>query len=104
MNILIPKIREVAERISLIENKRKKLADFLKTVKSDIRLSYPVEKSGLTDLRISGVDGGIVKRSLHGFDFVLARGVGVCFCYKNGRVCKVNYYPGKIPNPDFLVL
>ena len=104
MNVLIPKIREIAERISLIENKRKRLADFLKTVKSDIRLSYPVQKSDLGDLKISGVDGGIVKRSLHGFDFVLARGVGVCFCYKSGRVCKVDYHPDKMPTPEFFVL
>ncbi len=104
MNQLIPKIQEVAGRISEIEGKRKKLADFLKTVKSDVKLSKPVEKFDPDDMRISAVDGGIVKRSLHGFDFVLARGVGVCFCYKNGKIYKVDYYPNKMPTPEFFVL
>jgi hypothetical protein len=104
MNQLIPKIQEVAGRISEIEGKRKKLADFLKSVKTDVRLSQPVEKSDPSDMRISAVDGGIVKRSLHGFDFVLARGVGVCFCYKNGKVYKVDYYPNKMPTPELFVL
>ncbi len=104
MNLLIPKIQEIAERISKIEGKRKKLAEFLKNVKSDVKLSEKVEALDINDMRISAVDGGIVKRSLHGFDFVLARGVGVCFCYKKGRIHKVDYYPSKMPTPELSVL
>jgi len=104
MNVLIPKIQEIAERISKIEGRRRKLAEFLKSVKSDIKLSEPVEKFDPSDMRISAVDGGIVKRSLHGFDFVLARGVGVCFCYKGGKIHKVDYYPSKMPTPELFVL
>jgi len=104
MNLLIPRIREIARRISDIESKRKKLADFLKSVKSDVKLSGVVKKFEPDEIRIAAVDGGIVKRSLHGFDFVLARGVGVCFFYKNGRVYKVDYYPEKMPTPEFFVL
>jgi len=104
MNLLIPKIQEIAERISKIEGKRKKLADFLKSVKSDVKLSEKVEAFDISDMKISAVDGGIVKRSLHGFDFVLARGVGVCFCYKNGRIYNVDYHPGKMPTPELFVM
>lgn len=104
MNQLIPKIQEVAGKISEIEGKRKKLAEFLKSVKGDVKLSEKVEKFDPDDMKISAVDGGIVKRSLHGFDFVLARGVGVCFCYKNGRIERVDYFPNKMPTPEFFVL
>ena len=104
MNTLIPKIQEVAGKISEIEGKRKKLADFLKSVKSDVKLSKPVDSFEAHDMRISAVDGGIVKRSLHGFDFVLARGVGVCFCYRNGNIHKVDYYPNKMPTPEFFFM
>jgi hypothetical protein len=104
MNLLIPRIQEIAERISKIEGKRKKLAEFLKSVKSDVKLSERVEAFDINDMKISAVDGGIVKRSLHGFDFVLARGVGVCFCYRNGRIEKVDYYPDKMPTPELFVL
>jgi len=69
-----------------------------------VKLSKRVEKFEPDGMRISAVDGGIVKRSLHGFDFVLARGVGVCFSYRNGRVYKVDYHPDKMPTPELFVL
>lgn len=104
MNLLVPKIREIAERISKIEGKRKKLAEFLKNVKTDLQLSKKVEKFDINDMKISAVDGGIVKRSLHGFDFILARGVGVCFHYRKGKIERVDYYPNKMPTPELFVL
>jgi hypothetical protein len=104
MEHLIPKIREIAKNISSIEEKRRKLANFLKNVKSDVKLVCPVERKSLGDSRISGVDGGIVKRSLHGFDFILARAVSVTFEYKNSKIFKVEYFPSKLPTPELFVL
>ena len=104
MNLLIPKIQEIANRISKVESKRKKLAEFLKNVKTDVKLSEKVGKFEPDGMKIAAVDGGIVKRSLHGFDFILARGVGVCFSYKNGKVHDVRYHPDKMPTPEFFVL
>ena len=104
MNTLLPKIQEIAGKISDIEGKRKKLADFLKSVKSDVKLSEKVGPFEISDMRISAVDGGIVKRSLHGFDFVLTRAVGVNFSYKTGKVYDVKYYPDKMPTPEFFFM
>jgi len=104
MEHLIPKIQEIAGKISRAEEKRRKLAGFLKKADSDFPVSCPVEKSPPDGMKIAGVDGGIVKRSVHGFDFVLARAVGVCFFYGKGKVAKVEYYPERIPSPELFAL
>ncbi|MCK5019083.1 MAG: DNA double-strand break repair nuclease NurA [Candidatus Peribacteraceae bacterium] len=100
----MPKIQDVAKRISSTENKRKKLAEFLKTVKSDVKMAQEVERIHPIDIKIAAVDGGIVKRSVHGFDFVLARAVGVCFYYGSGTVKDVKYHPDKMPTPELFVM
>ncbi|MBN2042782.1 MAG: hypothetical protein JW754_03170, partial [Candidatus Aenigmarchaeota archaeon] len=104
MEKLAPKIKEIAERITYAENKRKNLAEFLLSLKTGIRLSSPVERKEPDGIRIAAVDGGIVKRSLHGFDFILARGAGVVFDYAKGRVAKAEYYPSKMPTPELSVM
>jgi len=104
MEQLLPKIREVSERISSAEAKRKKLAAFIKSSDAGFPISSLVEKAVPDAIKIAGVDGGIVKRSLHGFDLVLARAVGVCFSYRNGRIADVQYHPGKMPEPELFVL
>jgi len=100
MEHLMPKIREIADKITASEEQRKKLASFLLSADPGKMLSFPVKKVELNKIRIAAVDGGIVKRSLHGFDFVLARGVSVVFSYTWGRVEKVEYYPDKVSSPE----
>ncbi len=104
MDYLIPRIKEIAERISSAENRRRDLAKFLLSVKSGSSLACGVERKDPDGIRIAAVDGGIVKRSLHGFDFVLARGVGVVFDYSGGRVVKASYHPEKMPTPELSVM
>jgi len=99
MEKLIPKIREIAARINEAENKRKRLAEFLENVNERTNLSRHLVPERLDDIRIAGVDGGLLKRSLHGFDCAIARAVAVCFHYKGGRIENVEYWPSKIPTP-----
>lgn len=100
MERLIPKIREIAERINSTEEKRKKLADFLKNVGPDFELIHKPKPDPLKDMRIVGVDGGVAKKSLHGFDCMLTRAAGVCFHYKEGKIEKVDYLPSRLPVPE----
>ena len=95
----ISEIRKIAENIRFAEANRKKLAEFLRSVNGQINL---IQKSGPIDLgkiKIAGVDGGIVKKSLHGFDLILARAAGVCFSFDNNKVASASYYPAKVPSP-----
>lgn len=97
MNELLELTEEFAKRITDIENERKKLGELLRKINSSKKLSIgsefleekimtPVEKSNFEEMKIAGVDGGLVKRSLHGIDIMLLRAVGVIFQYKNGKL------------------
>ena len=88
-------IKKIAESIASAEKNRRSLADFIKTISPQFDLIKKVEPSNLENMKIAGIDGGIVKTSLHGYDLVLARAVGVCFHFKKDRVEKVDYYPSK---------
>ena len=95
-------IKKIAESIVSAENNRRSLADFIKTISLQFNLIKKVEPASLENMKIAGIDGGIVKTSLHGYDLVLARAVGVCFHFKKNRVEKVDYYPSKFaPSKPF---
>ena len=104
MQQLFPKIREVSERITSAESGRRKLATFLRSSDASLKLVRKVATSLPNGIKIAGVDGGIVKRSLHGFDLVMARATGVCFTYENGKVKKAEYHPERMPEPELFVL
>ncbi len=99
MEKLIPKIKQIAARINEAENKRKRLAEFLENVNERTNLSRQLAPAELRNMRIAGVDGGLLKRSLHGFDCAIARAVGACFHYRGKKIEKVEYWPSKTPTP-----
>ncbi len=104
MELLLPEIKRLAENLRESEDKRRKLADFLRTVDSSINLVTKVEPKELDKTKIVGIDGGIVRKSLHGFDFILARAAGVCFEYSKGRMINASYLPSKFPSPRAFTL
>ena len=104
MERLIPRIREIAQNICRTESKRKQLAGFLKDVGRDINLHTGLSPDPLEDIRICGVDGGVAKKSLHGFDCILVRAAAACFQYKSGKMGKVDYFPSRIPSPHADIL
>lgn len=110
MKELIELTEEFSKRIIEIENQRKKLGDFIREVNSSTvlplgkeifeeKIIHTMEKAGTDDMKIAGVDGGLVKHSLHGIDLMLLRAVGVLFYYKNNRLSKVDYHPDAFPSP-----
>jgi hypothetical protein len=99
-----------AKKIAESEEQKKKLGDFLKEVNSSVNLTLgteifeekiivPVKTIELNELKIAGVDGGLVKRSLHGIDIMLLRAVGVLFNYKDNKLANVEYFPDALPSP-----
>jgi hypothetical protein len=99
MERLIPRIREIADNIFKTETKRKRLASFLKEVGQETEILQRLEPSELEDVRVAGVDGGLAKKSLHGFDCILVRAAATCFHYKNGKRVEVKYFPSRVPAP-----
>jgi hypothetical protein len=102
MERLAARIREIAGKISGMEDRRKKLAEFLTEVGPVLEFVKTPGPGGLADIRIAGIDGGLSRRSFHGFDCVLTRAAAACFSYRQGKVAKVEYIPSKIPSiqPD----
>lgn len=99
-----------AKRITEMEAQKKKIGDFLKEVNSssvftlgteifEEKIIIPVKKIELDNLKIAGIDGGLVKRSLHGIDIMLLRAVGVLFGYKDGKLTDAEYFPSAMPSP-----
>ncbi len=99
MERLIPRIREISERIVETEERRRKLGEFLRSVSGELDIIKNVRPSGLDGVSVAAVDGGIAKKSLHGFDAVLVRAAGVRFAYVSDRVDRVDYFPSRIPVP-----
>jgi hypothetical protein len=80
------------------------LASFLKDVGEETDILSKLAPSPMDELKIAGVDGGIAKKSLHGFDCILVRAAAVCFQYRKGKIDRVNYFPSRIPAPQADVL
>lgn len=94
---MLNEIKRIADSISNTENSRRKLAKFLKTVTTEMGIVKTIVPAELDNKKVVGVDGGIVKRSFHGLDIVLARATGVCFSYTKNKISNVSYYPSKSP-------
>jgi len=99
-----------AKRIVEIEEQRKRIGDILRQMNEsklsideqilEEKIILPVEKTSLEDMIIAGVDGGLVKHSLHGIDIMLLKAVGVLFSYKNNKLDNVDYYPEALTSPE----
>lgn len=92
-----PEIRRISSRLADAERRRKRLSGFLKA--SFPGLFRKVDPHNLDSIGISAVDGGIVKRSLHGFDCALVRAAGVHMDYREGRLAETRYWPSRNPTP-----
>lgn len=101
---------EIAKRISETENQRSKIGKFLREVNSATDLPFGAEifegkmfqkikPVALDGLRVGGVDGGLVKQTLHGIDLILTRAVGVLFEFRGDKLSDAQYYPQSIPSP-----
>lgn len=110
MKEFIELTNEFAKKIEEIENARKKVGEFLREVNgsTDLMLDREIfekkiffgnERADLGDMKIAGVDGGLVKHSLHGLDLLLLRAVGVVFYFEKNRLSRSDYHPEAFPSP-----
>ncbi|MBI2084380.1 MAG: DNA double-strand break repair nuclease NurA [Candidatus Aenigmarchaeota archaeon] len=101
----------LAKIVGELENQRKQVGQFLKEVNSltnltltneilEDKIIIPVQKANLNNIKIAGIDGGLVKKSFHGLDVMLVRAIGVIFQYENNKLSSTNYYPDSIPSPE----
>ncbi|MBI4020787.1 MAG: DNA double-strand break repair nuclease NurA [Candidatus Aenigmarchaeota archaeon] len=94
MDQLVDTVRSIAQRLAATDAQQREAAAAAK------RLAVRVEPVPLHDVTVAGVDGGLVKRSLHGMDCLLVRAAAASFHYRDGGVAQVRYYPSRFPPPQ----
>jgi hypothetical protein len=111
MHELIERIENAVGQIKGLEEKREKLALFLREAREKVFFSGDVLERdmihivGKTDLEgkiVAGVDGGLSQHAYHGVDLILTRAVAAIFRY--GPRISVDYFPSSIPAPKLIVL
>jgi hypothetical protein len=99
----------LAKEIVKTENYRREVGKFLRELATEKveqnkeileeKIILQVKKLELDGIKIAGIDGGVVKKSLHGVDLRLSRAVGVVFSYSKNKLEKVEYHPSPFPTP-----
>jgi hypothetical protein len=108
-------MQKIAEQVQALEEKRNGFAAILRAVRLEIdlraelplaqqhilenHLAVRVEPTDLTGLRVCGVDGGLLKKSLRGIELVVTRAHATVFEYPaSGRV-SAEYFPHQLVPP-----
>ncbi|MFW9943372.1 MAG: DNA double-strand break repair nuclease NurA [Candidatus Sifarchaeia archaeon] len=104
----------LVEEIEKIESTRRRFGSALNQIKGDLNLgkfpalapdavettfSKKIEPTGLSGLRIAGIDGGLVRRRFRSMDLVLTRGIAVVFHFGPEEGPRVDFFPSAFPEP-----
>ena len=109
-------VKAIAHKIIRLEKNRIELSDILLEVCSQLSLDlipdksiyqdiiesefiYPVKPVDLLGMKVIGIDGSIVSKSLHGVELILTRAVAVLFRFKKDKPA-VQYFPNIAPTPN----
>ncbi|MCX8179160.1 MAG: DNA double-strand break repair nuclease NurA [Candidatus Aenigmarchaeota archaeon] len=100
---IIQKLRKIEEIKAMVGRKARELNEsFAIGPNEEIPENKMIisVKGEIENVNAVGIDGGIVKSSLHGLDLLVYRAVGVNFVYENKVLTKIDYHPSAIPEPD----
>ncbi|MDO8057011.1 MAG: DNA double-strand break repair nuclease NurA [Candidatus Hermodarchaeota archaeon] len=108
-------IQKIAEQIQLFEEKRNAVASVLHEQRHDLdllmdiplaqktlidsTLAQRVKPTSLKGLRVCGIDGGLLKKTLRGIELVITRAVATIFEYTPSNLVSVIYFPEKTTPP-----
>lgn len=96
MKDFIEATEEIARRVIETESKRKNIAE---QIRKNQNIFSQVSENNLERIAVAGIDGGIIKKNLHGIDLLLLRTAGVIFYFENGKLKETKYFPQPIPTP-----
>lgn len=105
-------LEKVIERIIDQEARRKRIGEALASLReidseatngfAEKTLVKKVEMDPLTDVRVCGIDGGLLDQQLHGFDLIIVRALAAIFHYRNAVLVGVEYLPSELPPPKLI--
>jgi hypothetical protein len=97
----------MVERIIDQERRRKRIGEVLSGLGKvslagvedlvEKSLVREVKRDPLSDLKVCGVDGGLLDQQLHGLDLILIRAVAVIFHYRRALLNGAEYLPSEFP-------
>lgn len=67
-------------------------------------LKKKIQPTCTEELRVSGVDGGMLELSLHGIDVIFLRTIAVRFHYLRGKLEEAEYIPCSLPLPKIILI
>ncbi|MFW9830306.1 MAG: DNA double-strand break repair nuclease NurA [Candidatus Thorarchaeota archaeon] len=102
-------IQNIVERIKVLDEKRDRFASILRTerLNLDMKTGLPLAQKHLVDdqlaqkviptdlsgLRVCGIDGGLLKKTLRGIELVITRAVATIFEYTPSKRVTAIYFP-----------
>ena len=105
-------LASIVERIREQEARRQKVAQALSGLRgltlnglectTESCLVSQVKMDPLFDLKVAGVDGGLLEEQLHGLDLILVRVLAAIFHYRNGELELAEYLPNEMPLPKLI--
>ncbi|MBI4182316.1 MAG: DNA double-strand break repair nuclease NurA [Candidatus Aenigmarchaeota archaeon] len=98
MQDVMQTVRRIVQRLAEAEAQRRSLAGMIRNLPGS-SLVVRATPHPLDPLQVAAVDGGLMKKSLHGMDCLLVRAAAVCFRYTGGKVGSVAYFPSRDPAP-----
>ncbi len=110
MEDFILETENIAEKMLKIEAEKKELCKAIRNLqisKSVLEKENVLESniaklvidSKIENIKIAGIDGGLISKSFHGFDLLVLRAVGVIFEYSDGKLSSTKYHPKPIVEP-----
>ncbi len=108
-------IQKIADKIQVIEEKRNSFASIIRGERQrlnlheniplaqqylcDAQLAQTVKPIDLTGLRVGGVDGGLLKKTLRGIELVITRACATIFEFTPSNRVSAIYFPEKSTPP-----
>lgn len=108
-------LSQLVEEIERVEVTKNRFGEVLQSIKGTISLNrFPaiassvidteftkkVEPTSLSGLRITGIDGGLVRRRFRSMDLILVRGIAVIFHFGPEEGPDVDFFPDPFPEPQ----
>lgn len=101
-------IDDIVEQIRAREETRKGEAERIRTEAQSTMFTdggaaepdfvHTVETADLDGVTVAGVDGGMVRKALHGTDLIMTRAVAAVFSYAEGELDGAEYVPATSPD------
>src|SRR3990167_3065529 len=110
MEDFILETENIAEKMLKIEAEKKELCKAIRNLQIsksvlekenvlESNIAKLVTDSKIENIKIAGIDGGLISKSFHGFDLLVLRAVGVIFEYSDGKLSSTKYHPKPIVEP-----